>query len=540
MQVFFLTLLLAPNALAQTTLQEDSLKKFIEYNQRACPWSLFQQGKDWSFFAKDNDNPADCAAACLATAGCTGFEVGPQTSHNFNDIMYCALWHNGNCNDVSKMLHLGGYKAKTYVLPSALPTTTASVTTTATTTSVNKADELFKDINKAAEIVKGIDNTAQKFVSVFDTHKNEKLFEQAAQKQPLLLFTALAQRACPWSQYTKGKDWLFASKESDDMEKCARACVAAKGCTGFEVGPHTSNAYNHISYCALWFHGKCGDEKNMLHLDPSYVATTFVMVKTVMLDAVAREKTAFVDIQVESKVVYQPIVSKEHYQLPQQTPPKPQIVVSTQASPMPKEHTSIPSENEPKQNLELPGATTDSKSAVTDFYEYPQLACEFDQYKEGQDWKYATATSSNNVEACASTCLNTDDCTGFELGFESGRGNYCALWMSGSCSTEKAMTPIPTDYQTVSTFVLSHYQQKSHILLGGFAIVFLFLCAAALIISILLVACICYKVCRRGCRRSLLPSVVSNELVQASVIRGTPVGQRVDVVVVLGEAVDQK
>lgn len=191
------------------------------------------------------------------------------------------------------------------------------------------------------------------------------------------------------------------------------------------------------------------------------------------------------------------------------------------------------------QDLELPSTTADSESSVGHFYEYPQLACAFDQYNEGRDWKYAAATSGE-AEACAFTCLNTDDCTGFEVGIEAVRGEYCALWMSGSCSTEQSMTAIPTDYQTVATFVLTHYQQKSHILLGGFAIVFLILCACALLISILLVACICYKVCSRVFRRHQKPSVVPGQLVQATVLRGNPVGQLVEVVVVHGEAVDQK
>merc|ERR1712113_552226 len=107
------------------------------------------------------------------------------------------------------------------------------------------------------------------------------------------------------------------------------------------------------------------------------------------------------------------------------------------------------------------------------------------------------------------------------------------------------MTAIPTDYQMVSTFVLSDYKPpEEHVHVRGFAILFLIACACALIISIMLVSCICYKVCRRVFRHRVVVTdfqdPVPGELVKATVVRGTPVGQRVDVVIVRGEAVDQK
>jgi len=135
-----------------------------------------------------------------------------------------------------------------------------------------------------------------------EVENKEKSFEQSAKTHPLKLFKAMAQRACPWSQYKEGKDWSFASKKSDDKEECARACVAAKGCTGFEVGPHTSQHYNFISYCALWFNKQCNDEKKMLRLGSGgYVATTYVMVKTVTVDVKTQEKTFFGTVNVEAK-----------------------------------------------------------------------------------------------------------------------------------------------------------------------------------------------------------------------------------------------
>merc|ERR1712032_1033223 len=80
--------------------------------------------------------------------------------------------------------------------------------------------------------------------------------------------------------------------------------------------------------------------------------------------------------------------------------------------------------------------------------------------------------------------------------------------------------------------------------IDGFALVFLIACACALLISLLLVGCICYRVLSRVCRRTETSngsdSVVVDDLVKATVVRGTPVGQRVDVVVVRGEAVDQQ
>merc|ERR1711907_809073 len=169
-----------------------------------------------------------------------------------------------------------------------------------------------------------------------------------------------------------------------------------------------------------------------------------------------------------------------------------------------------------KHNIQV--RSTMHSSSVARFEEFPQLACEFSKYKKGHDWDY-TKITSGDTEACADACLDAGDCTGFEIGIDSKRGEYCAIWKSGACSTKKSMTSIPQDAQTVSTFVL---------------------------ISLLLVGCICYRVLSRVCRRTETSNgsdnvvVVADDLVKATVVRGAPVGQRVDVVVVRGEAVDQQ
>jgi len=107
------------------------------------------------------------------------------------------------------------------------------------------------------------------------------------------------------------------------------------------------------------------------------------------------------------------------------------------------------------------------------------------------------------------------------------------------------MVAISGDVQTVTTFVLANYHNKEGVVVDGFAVVFLIACACALLISLLLVGCICYRVLSRVCcQRAQVNStdepVVAGELVKATVVQGIPSGQRVDVVIVRGEAVDQK
>jgi len=499
--------MLATVTLAASALAEDPLTKFNEYNQRACPWSYFKEEADYTFFTRDDDEPAKCAQACLDNKDCTGFEVGPHTSHKFNDKMYCALWLHSKCNDESKMLHLGGYKAKTFVLKTAdvAKPTTAKPTTAEPTTAEQTAES---NAQKNAEFEEDIDEAADELDDVLA--KQKVAFNKAVDENPIILFAKFPQRACPWSRYTEGKDWKFASKTSDDANECAKSCVAAKGCTGFEIGPHTSEAFDSITYCALWFDRKCGDEKDMLHLG-GYQAVTYVMAQQVDLEDVAEVNTPFGEVELAGEEVFVPEVSKEHY-----------------------------SEGEPNANSEETGS---EKSAVSSFNEYPQLACVFSHYRQGKDWMYTpiiVSDEATQADSCASICLKTKDCTGFEIGTEPQTGNdYCALWLGGSCSCKESMMKIPASSQSVSTFVLAGYSGRKY---NSYTIIFLCICTLAILVSVFLTTCICVKVFRRACARPAEAvtdeqTAVPGELVQATVVKGTPVGHRVDVVVLRGEPV---
>lgn len=453
-----------------------------------------------------SDDKEECARACVAAKDCTGFEVGPHTSKAYNYISYCALWFNKKCNDETKMLRLNpqGYVATTYVMVKSVTIELKEEEETPFGTIEVEEQKTFKP-DESKEHYKPIDEQTAETSTAQTEHSTEhspeeaaQEHEQASQEQALQLFKALPQRACAWSSFKKGTDWKFASMKSDDKEACARACIAAQGCTGFEVGPHTSKSYDYISYCALWFNKNCYDETKMLRLNPQgYVATTFVMINSATAEVVEEPKQ----------------------------------------------------ENEDHKTMLLQGntigETTLPASSVSHFEEFPQLACNFADYTQGSDWKYTDA-KSNDAESCATACMNTRGCTGFEIGVEPVRGQYCALWNSGACASKQCMTVIPADTQTVSTFVLADYHYHKIAIFDGFSVLFLVACACALLISVLLVGCICFRVLNRACSRNAESNprtgenVVAGELVQATVIRGTPVGQRVDVVVVRGEAVDQK
>merc|ERR1712025_176260 len=196
-----------------------------------------------------------------------------------NFVSYCALWFNKNCNDENSMLRLSpkGYVATTFVM---IKSVTVDVKTEEKKPSGTVVKEVQQNNSKEHQKSTHVQNT-QPSTDATEKKVEEKKVEKVVEKEPLLSFKALPQRACPWSQFKQGTDWKFASTTSDDKEECARSCVATKGCTGFEVGPHTSEAYNFVSYCALWFN-KCQDENSMLRLSPKgYVATTFVMTKSV-------------------------------------------------------------------------------------------------------------------------------------------------------------------------------------------------------------------------------------------------------------------
>lgn len=409
------------------------------------------------------------------------------------------------------------------------------------------ADTTVSAENIAVDIIETIIETAEKVETLDETidsglEEGKESFEEAAKKHPLLLFKELPQRACAWSKYKQGTDWKFASMKSDDKEECASACVASTGCTGFEVGPHTSKAFNSISYCALWFNKKCNDEKTMLQLNPKgYVASTYVMIESVIVDVKTEEDMFFGTVEVEEAETFQPSESEEHYN----SIHKKEDNSETTTSIAQKKQVTIPQKKHSKKKQDLvvkKNVATTIASSVSSFEEFPQLACDFADYTDGSDYMYTEINDASPAESCAIACLNTGDCTGFEIGIEVVRGQYCALWNSGACATKTSMISIPASTQTVSTFVLADYHYTEHVAMDGFAVVFLIACACAMLISLLLVGCICYRVISRVCcrRAETSDSVVPGELVQAKVVRGTPVGQRVDVVVVRGEAVDQK
>ena len=486
---------------------EDAAKKqplllFKALPQRACPWSLYKKGTDWKFSSTKSDDKEECARACVAAKDCTGFEVGPHTSKAYNYISYCALWFNKKCNDETKMLQLNpqGYVATTYIMVKSVTIDVKEEEETPFGTIEVEEQKTFKPDESKEHYKPNHEQSAETSTTQTEHSPQEagKGQEKAAKEQALQLFKALPQRACAWSSFKKGTDWKFASTKSDDKEACARACVATEGCTGFEVGPHTSKSYDFISYCALWFNKNCYDETKMLRLNPQgYVATTFVMIKSATVEVVEEATEEKGD---QKTMLLQGNTITE---------------------------TTLPA------------------SSVSNFKEFPQLACNFADYMEGSDWKYTDA-NSNDAESCATACMNTRGCTGFEIGVEPVRGQYCALWNSGACASKQCMTVIPADTQTVSTFVLADYHYHKIAIFDGFSVLFLVACACALLISVLLVGCICFRVLNRACSRNAESncrtgeSVVAGELVQATVIRGTPVGQRVDVVVVRGEAVDQK
>ena len=57
-----------------------------------CYFSYFTESIGWSYHRQNSPtSPGECAAACLKTNGCTGFEFP-------NNAEYCALWYRGNCD----------------------------------------------------------------------------------------------------------------------------------------------------------------------------------------------------------------------------------------------------------------------------------------------------------------------------------------------------------------------------------------------------------------------------------------------------------
>ena len=188
----------APHA---TTVEATSLSDgvyVLKYPQQACAWNDYQEGSDWEMYSASND-ATDCAAACVAKDGCTGFEVGADSGSEFGSGPYCAFWLNDACS-VPDAAFWGGFSG---------------------------------------------------YVQV-DTY---------TLVAPIDAFNDYEHRACLWSDFEEGSDWEFVSKTSEDPAECAQLCLdsADKGCTGFEVGSSSSMQFGDISqgYCALWYNHSC-------------------------------------------------------------------------------------------------------------------------------------------------------------------------------------------------------------------------------------------------------------------------------------------
>jgi len=73
-----------------------------------CYFSYFTESIGWSYHRHNSEtSKGECAAACLQTNGCTGFEFPDNAD-------YCALWYRGNCDS-------GAARRKGTVLGGAMP-----------------------------------------------------------------------------------------------------------------------------------------------------------------------------------------------------------------------------------------------------------------------------------------------------------------------------------------------------------------------------------------------------------------------------------
>jgi hypothetical protein len=189
-------------AVATTTVLSEGLY-MLKYPQQACEWGYFTEGTDWAMYLQGTDDPSTCAAGCLASKGCTGFEASANAGGEYASGPYCALWFNGAC---------------------AVP------------------DESFSGFLSGSVEV--------------DTY---------TLVQPVDAFKPFENRACAWSFYEEGTDWAFADKTSQSPDACAKLCLdSTQGCTGFEVGASsTTTQYGDLSagYCALWFNNSCSPDE---------------------------------------------------------------------------------------------------------------------------------------------------------------------------------------------------------------------------------------------------------------------------------------
>ena len=102
--------------------------------------------------------------------------------------------------------------------------------------------------------------------------------------------------------------------------------------------------------------------------------------------------------------------------------------------------------------------TVPTTTTTNDVYvlKYPQQACIWSDYEYGTDWTMVIL-GSKDASQCASVCTNTENCTGFEVGSDSGSSyghqNYCSLWLNNACKVPDhsyLSTTIQVDTYTIS------------------------------------------------------------------------------------------
>ena len=78
--------------------------------RKCCNWDAYN-ASSWSWFhggqvqnARDETTAEECAAGCMATRGCTGFEIefawvgNHDESHGGRTTYYCAFWYERACS----------------------------------------------------------------------------------------------------------------------------------------------------------------------------------------------------------------------------------------------------------------------------------------------------------------------------------------------------------------------------------------------------------------------------------------------------------
>mmetsp|Transcript_39241 Transcript_39241/g.57721 ORF Transcript_39241/g.57721 Transcript_39241/m.57721 type:complete len:437 (+) Transcript_39241:113-1423(+) len=189
-------------ASSATTVEVSDGVYVLMYPEQACQWASYTEGEDWKMYDAESNDPVSCAAGCVATEGCTGFEVGANGGGVYAEGPYCALWLNGACS-----------------VPTA------------------------------------------NFDGVFDTSTGEYVdVDTYTLTKPIDAFKEFENKACGWAYYTEGDDWAFMSKDTNDADACAKLCLdSTESCTGFEVGSSEASGYGDLTqgYCALWYDDNC-------------------------------------------------------------------------------------------------------------------------------------------------------------------------------------------------------------------------------------------------------------------------------------------